>query len=73
MTRWKKEQQEMTYRIYLTDALKVVSENTAVLGGKAIQGRYFDVINGTNQNVETRTKDDIINTMKGKLASLGGE
>lgn len=40
------------YRIYVTDALRVVAENTAkFVGGRSIEKRYIDVI-------EPKKKDD---------------
>lgn len=37
---------EYLYRIYLTDALKLIADNTAkFVGGKSLTKRYFDMIN----------------------------
>lgn len=51
---------------YITDALMYISENTANQhGGKAISKRFYDLKNGEPE--ETRTPDEIINSIKNKL------
>lgn len=51
---------------YVTDALMYISENTANQhGGKAISKRFYDLKNGEPE--ETRTPDEIINSIKNKL------
>lgn len=47
-----------TYRVYVSDTLRIISENTARFGGGAyIKQRYYDVINPPK--VDTRTGDEI--------------
>lgn len=46
------------YRFYITDALKVI-------GG--LNKRYADIVDFKSAKVETRTPDEIINTIRGKL------
>ena len=59
-----RKQEELTF--YVTDALMYISQNTAnVAGGKALQKRFYDVINAKPE--ETRTAQDIINNIKKKL------
>lgn len=58
--RYNQNQRDWVYRIYVTDALKV-------LGGLNI--RYADVFGPE----ETRTADEIIDGIKDKLRQLGGE
>lgn len=51
---------------YITDALMYITENTANQhGGKAISKRFYDLKNGEPE--ETRTPDEIINSIKNKL------
>ena len=51
----------MAYRIYLTDALRVLTENTAKFaGGSMINIRYFDVIDTQKKNPEKKTGDEIV-------------
>ncbi len=62
----------MTYRVYITDALKAVAENTAkYAGGGYIKNRYIEIINPPPE--ETRTGEEIIAQMKAKLGQIGGE
>ena len=57
------EVQEYTYRIYVTDVLKsLISTNE----------RYYDWITRPHK-VETRTAEEIIDSIKTGLAKLGGE
>lgn len=42
----KREYKDELYRIYLTDSLKIIAENTAkFVGGKSLTKRYFDMTN----------------------------
>ena len=67
----KKQMQEKAYRIYVTDALKAITENTAKhAGGSYIKARYLDLENQSPE--ETRTPDEIIWKMKDKIARIGG-
>lgn len=51
-------QKDMAYRIYVTDALKIMAENTAkFVGGNYIKSRYFDVIHPQKQ--DNRTCEEI--------------
>lgn len=46
------------YRVYVTDALKCITENTAgLVGGSAMTLRYFDLLHP--EKVDTRTGDEI--------------
>ena len=67
----KKQMQEKAYRIYVTDALKAITENTAkYAGGSYIKARYFDLEDQRPE--ETRTPDEIIGKMKDKITRIGG-
>lgn len=60
------------YRVYVTDSLKYILENTARLsGGVHIESRYCDVIDPKPE--ETRTSEEIISSIKEKIARIGGE
>lgn len=68
----KKQSQEQVYRIYVTDALKTITENTAkYAGGSYMKARYFDV--ESPKPPETRTSGEIIQSMKDKIARIGGD
>jgi len=67
-----REQKDEAYRVYVTDALKVVAENTAkYAGGGYIKTRYIDIIDPPPE--ETRTGAEIVAQMKAKLGQIGGE
>ena len=51
------------YRIYITDALKVIGH---------LDRRYADLVD-FDRKVETRTSEEIIRDIKGKLGRIGGE
>lgn len=70
---FEKEQQETIYRVYLTDALQIISENTAHLGGgKAMGKRYWDIIdNGADE--PQRTSDEVIATITKQIAEMAGK
>ena len=55
---YKKRTEDEIYRVYVTDCLQMISENTAnQVGGKFIQKRYYDILNPPP--VETRTAEAI--------------
>lgn len=62
---------DKTYRIYVTDSLKMISENTSkYAGGSSFSVRYWDVIKKPVN--ETRTSEEIISGIKDKLMKLEG-
>lgn len=64
----KKQSFDKAYRIYVTDALKIIGENTArYAGGSYMKIRYFDIEEPKPR--ETRTPEEIIAHMKQKIAS----
>lgn len=59
IARYKREQEEKVYRVYVTDALRLTVENTAKFsGGNYIKARYIDVIEP--KKVDNRTGDEIV-------------
>ena len=60
--RYKENQRELAYRIYVTDALKA-------FGG--LNARYYDFIDDTPP--DNRTADEVIGGIRQKLTALGGE
>lgn len=45
VSRYKKEQEDATYRVYVTDTLRLLSENTAkASGGARVTKRWWEVI-----------------------------
>lgn len=52
------QQKDAAYRIYVTDALRIVAENTAqYVGGNYIKARYADMIEPKKQ--DSRTCEEI--------------
>ena len=67
---FKKEQHEKAYKCYVTDALRLITENTAraINGGRYLQARYIEYIEPIKE--ETRTKEEVITSLKEKLRRL---
>lgn len=64
VARYNENQREVAYRIYVTDALKALSENTSHLaGGSAMCIRYAEMIHPTKVDARSAKEiaDDIIN------------
>ena len=58
MSRYKREQEEKAYRVYVTDALRLTVENTAKFaGGNYIKARYIEIIEPKKQ--DNRTCEEI--------------
>lgn len=47
IARYQSQQRDLAYRIYVTDCLRIISENTAkmVMGGSYITANFSDIIN----------------------------
>lgn len=70
LARYEEIQLDKAYRVYVTDALRVLTENTAkISGGGYIQHRYVELIEPRKE--ETRSGDEIIEHMKNVLGKLG--
>lgn len=66
---FKKEQQEKAYQVYVTDALYIITENTAKAnGGRYLQARYAEMIEPKEE--EKRTANEVIIDLKEKLRRL---
>lgn len=60
---------DTAYRAYITDALRMTTENTAKYAGGVYQkSRWFDLANPPKE--ETRTAEEIIEHMKKKLEGV---
>ena len=66
---FQKEQEEKLYRVYVTDALKAMVDNTMrFAGGVRLQNRFYDLAYKTKPKVEKEeTADEIIMRIKNKL------
>lgn len=62
-----KYEEEKAYKIYVSDALKVIAENTAKFGGgSTLTVRYYDIINPKKEE-EERTAEDVISNIRAKI------
>ena len=58
IARFNHHQRDLAYRIYVTDCLRIISENTAkICGGSYITAKFADIINP--KPVDNRTGDEI--------------
>ena len=56
--RFNQHQRDLAYRIYVTDCLRIISENTAKMsGGSYITAKFADIINP--KPVDNRTGEEI--------------
>ncbi len=67
-------QKEEVYRVYVTDCLKVIAENTAKFGGgNVLKSRYYDLIQPQKEKVPEKTSEEIISDIRKTLAKIRGE
>ena len=58
MARFNQHQRDLAYRIYVTDCLRIISENTAKIGGGSyITAKFADIIN--QKPDDNRTGEEI--------------
>lgn len=58
MARYQSQQRDLVYRIYLTDCLRIIGENTAKIGGGSyITAKFSDIIN--QEPVDNRSGEEI--------------
>ncbi len=58
MARYQSQQRDLAYRIYVSDCLRIISENTAKIGGGSyITAKFADIINP--KPVDSRTGEEI--------------
>ena len=58
IARYQSQQRDSAYRIYVTDCLRIASENTAkMVGGSYITAKFADIINP--KPVDNRTGEEI--------------
>lgn len=59
---------EKIFKIYITDALRAIAENTAKqYGGKVMNLRFADLISEEKHEEKQPTEDEIISGLKAKL------
>ena len=58
MARYQSQKRDLAYRIYVTDCLRIITENTAKMGGGSyITAKFADIINPTP--ADDRTGEEI--------------
>ena len=58
MARFNQHQRDLAYRIYVSDCLRIISENTAKVGGGSyITAKFADIINP--KPVDNRTGEEM--------------
>ena len=58
IARYQSQQRDLAYRIYVADCLRIISENTAKMGGGAyITAKFADIINP--KPADNRTGEEI--------------
>lgn len=73
IARIKAEQKEFLYRVYVTDTLKAITQNTAnFAGGSTMSIRYRDIIE-TSPNEPQRSSEEIISSICAQLGELEGK
>lgn len=62
-------ERERALKVYITDGLKTLTENTANYGGKALNVRFFDLF----KEVKEENPKEIITRITNKLRGKAGE
>lgn len=63
----KKKVEELRLQVYVTDALKVISDNTAMMvHGKSMAKRFADMVKSSQQS-KPKTKKEIVSHIKAKF------
>ena len=66
MSLFQKEQEEKAVKIYYAECLRIMTENTAKMGGGSyIEAKLQDILDP--KPVDNRTADDIIEGIRNKL------
>lgn len=64
----------MIYRVYVTDCLKAIAENTAKInGGNVIGSRYYDMVRPPENVAPEKSPDEIISGIKDTLDRMRGK
>jgi len=57
----------LIFKIFVTDSLKVLTENTAKFaGGTMVGARFYDIINKQQTETETKSGDEIVADIVGR-------
>lgn len=70
----KQQNENLIYRIYVTDCLKIIAQNTANFnGGNIMKSRFFDLIQQEKNNIPKKSSAEILANISRKLAKIRGE
>lgn len=71
VARYNQYQRETTYRICVTDPLRIITENTsASFGGKAFTARWIELVK-PEEKEDSRTAQEVIQHIRDGLGRLG--
>lgn len=73
MAKAKRRSEDIAYRVYVTDALKMIAESAAGGDRKYTAVRFYDTLNLRQEKEESRTPDEIIERVKTSLRRARGE
>ena len=60
VSKYKEQQKEMAYRIYVTECFRIMTENTAKQGGGSYINKPFADVIGNSKPKDERTAEEII-------------
>ena len=60
VSKYKEQQKEMAYRVYVTECLRITTENTAKQSGGSYIDKPFTDFIGNNKPKDERTAEEII-------------
>ena len=60
VSKYKEQQKEMAYRIYVAECFRIMTENTAKQGGGSYINKPFADVIGNSKPKDERTADEII-------------
>lgn len=73
MAKAKRRSEEIAYRVYVTDALKMIAESVAGGDRRYTAVRFYDTLNLRQEKEESRTPEEIIEQVMNSLRRARGE
>lgn len=73
MAKAKRRSEDIAYKVYVTDTLKMIAESAAGGDRKYTAVRFYDTLNLRQEKEESRTPDEIIERVKNSLRRVRGE
>lgn len=73
--RYRSDRRDLAYRIYVSESLRIISENTARFGGGTyVTERFADMLGlGNAEEEETRTREEVIGQVFDALRKVRGD